>query len=212
MSPPHSYYNCVYQAQIPVCTEKNVPLDRHTSRYNGGSYSTSSSSPPAGSEKPKDQCEAGFYCKEGSPLPNPSCTENCETGGVCPAGFMCKKGTSVPVSCTMGYYCRQGNNGTHDGPCDAGTAAKLISFLVIEKFSSPLLSFSHSFTQTHDFNATLATASMNSPSQDTTALRRAQRPLSVTVDRATSVHPAQGTPRPVPRAPTPTKPWSCEGR
>eukprot|EP00347_Sterkiella_histriomuscorum_P018896 403343756 len=46
-------------------------------------------------------CEAGYYCNEGSKVPNP--IDNVQ-GNVCPAGSYCVEGSTAPVLCPIGTY------------------------------------------------------------------------------------------------------------
>ena len=55
-----------------------------------------------GLPNPVDECDPGFYCKEGSNSSSPL-TET-EMGGPCPAGTYCVKGSTSPVSCAAGTY------------------------------------------------------------------------------------------------------------
>ena len=51
---------------------------------------------------PSGICFAGYYCKRGSSLPNPSNTT--QNGGPCPVGHRCPNGTVVPIPCLPGEY------------------------------------------------------------------------------------------------------------
>jgi len=92
----------------------------------------------AGLSFPDGSCDPGYYCKEGSKVPNPTDITSgnlCPAGGVCPAGSIapqpCKPGfyslaaglksTDECTSCTAGSYCiGEVNNGVVSGPCKAG--------------------------------------------------------------------------------------------
>jgi hypothetical protein len=50
-----------------------------------------------GLTSPVADCDAGFYCPEGSSVPNPNDT-------VCPIGLHCPVGTGTPVPCESGTY------------------------------------------------------------------------------------------------------------
>ncbi|XP_075046430.1 uncharacterized protein LOC142107145 [Mixophyes fleayi] len=66
-------------------------------------------------------CPPGFYCQEGTILPNP-CPANTvrnspggrkrEDCGPCPLGYWCKEGNPVPMPCPSGHYCT-GRNWTN---------------------------------------------------------------------------------------------------
>lgn len=72
-------------------------------------------------------CPPGFHCPSGSPLPKPCLpgTYNNASGQAtcldCPAGFYCSGNTTTPVECPSGYYCPQNTKYANDNACPEGT-------------------------------------------------------------------------------------------
>ena len=55
----------------------------------------------AGRSSSGSSCAAGFYCLEGSTVPNPT---DGVVGNVCPLGKFCVAGTKAPEDCPEGTY------------------------------------------------------------------------------------------------------------
>ena len=49
-------------------------------------------------------CDAGFFCKTGSPYKRPPTTEASGMYGPCPVGNYCPQGSTVPTPCPIGTY------------------------------------------------------------------------------------------------------------
>lgn len=74
-------------------------------------------------------CDAGYYCRLGSPSSTPtetSCSDNektaCLPGARCPVGYFCPKGSSAPQGCPLGTTgTTEGATSTNDClSCPAG--------------------------------------------------------------------------------------------
>ncbi|XP_071505048.1 uncharacterized protein [Diadema antillarum] len=66
---------------------------------------------------PTGECDAGWYCINGSQFSQP--TEPSQ-GGRCPVGSFCPQGSVYPTSCSPGMYCDVEELGSPAGNCSAG--------------------------------------------------------------------------------------------
>ncbi|XP_070552128.1 fibrillin-2-like [Ptychodera flava] len=77
----------------------------------GGQYCASS-----GLSSPTGPCEGGYYCDDSSTTSMPSGTG----GDECKAGHFCPEGSPLPIACTGGYYCAVDRLSNVSGECDPG--------------------------------------------------------------------------------------------
>ena len=74
----------------------------------------------------RGECEAGFYCRQGSPISTPTVETNSRgsVGGICPRGFYCSKGSGAPMPCPVSTF--SNSTGNEDiSSCEDCTPGKI---------------------------------------------------------------------------------------
>nr|XP_047130962.1 uncharacterized protein LOC100202447 isoform X1 [Hydra vulgaris] len=111
LCPAGSYcpYGSIYPIKCPIGTFNPHNYGKNLSDCRlctGGQFCNGT-----GLLNPSGECDAGYFCEQGSIMKNPSITN---VGyGLCPAGYYCPQGTVRPLKCAPGTY----NNITGQASC-----------------------------------------------------------------------------------------------